>query len=74
MAGLDTIPDIKQYAMVIQCGGCMITHRQLLNRLKPAVERGIPVSNYGMVIAYLNGIFDRAVKPFVQQPTLSANS
>lgn len=74
VAGLDTIPNIKQYAMVIQCGGCMITHRQLLNRLKPAVERGIPVSNYGMVIAYLNGIFDRAVKPFVQQPTLSANS
>ena len=66
VAGLDEIPDIGQYAMVIQCGGCMITHRQLLNRLKPAVERGIPVSNYGMVIAYLNGIFERAVKPFVQ--------
>ncbi|MBO7646895.1 MAG: [FeFe] hydrogenase H-cluster maturation GTPase HydF [Bacteroidales bacterium] len=74
VAGLDAIPDIKQYAMVIQCGGCMITHRQLINRLKPAVERGIPVSNYGMAIAYLNGIFDRAVKPFVQRPPLSANS
>lgn len=66
VAGLDTIPDIRQYAMVIQCGGCMITHRQLLNRLKPAVDMQIPVSNYGMTIAYLNGIFDRAVKPFVQ--------
>lgn len=65
VSGLDQLPDISQYAMVIQCGGCMITRKQLLNRLKPAIERGIPVSNYGMAIAYLNGIFDRAVKPFV---------
>ena len=65
VSGLDQLPDIGQYAMVIQCGGCMITRKQILNRLKPAVERGIPVSNYGMAIAYLNGIFDRAVKPFV---------
>ncbi|MBP5206194.1 MAG: [FeFe] hydrogenase H-cluster maturation GTPase HydF, partial [Bacteroidales bacterium] len=65
VSGLDQLPDIGQYAMVIQCGGCMITRKQLLNRLKPAVERGIPVSNYGMAIAYLNGIFDRAVRPFV---------
>ena len=66
VSGLDQLPDIGQYAMVIQCGGCMITRKQILNRLKPAVERGIPVSNYGMAIAYLNGIFDRAVRPFVQ--------
>ena len=62
MTGLDALPDIGQYAMVIQCGGCMVTRRQLLNRLKPAIDRGIPVSNYGMTIAYLNGIFERAVK------------
>lgn len=66
VSGLNQLPDIEKYAMVIQCGGCMITRKQLLNRLKPAVERGIPVSNYGMVIAYMNGIFDRAVKPFVK--------
>lgn len=65
VSGLDQLPDIGQYAMVIQCGGCMITRKQILNRLKPALERGIPVSNYGMAIAYLNGIFDRAVRPFV---------
>lgn len=64
VAGLNEIPDITKYAMVIQCGGCMITRRQILNRLRPAVENGIPVSNYGMVIAYLHGIFNRAVKPF----------
>ncbi|MCR4857800.1 MAG: [FeFe] hydrogenase H-cluster maturation GTPase HydF [Bacteroidales bacterium] len=62
VTGLDALPDIGQYAMVIQCGGCMVTRRQLLNRLKPAIDRGIPVSNYGMTIAYLNGIFERAVR------------
>lgn len=64
VSGLNTLPDIEKYAMVIQCGGCMITRKQIMNRLRPAVERGIPVSNYGMVIAYMNGIFDRAVRPF----------
>lgn len=64
--GLNELPDIDKYAMVIQCGGCMITRKQILNRLKPAIEHGIPVSNYGMVIAYLNGIFERAIKPFTE--------
>lgn len=64
VAGLDQIPDITQYAMVIQCGGCMVTRKQLLNRLKPAIDKGIPVSNYGMTIAYVQGIFYRAVAPF----------
>lgn len=66
VSGLNAIPDIRQYAMVIQCGGCMITRKQLINRLKTAIDAGIPVSNYGMVIAYLNGIFKRAVQPFIQ--------
>lgn len=65
VSGLDNIKHpITDYAMVIQCGGCMITPKQLLNRLKPALDQQIPVSNYGMTIAYLHGIFDRAVKPF----------
>lgn len=62
VSGLNEIPDIRKYAMVIQCGGCMITRRQLINRLKPAVELGVPVSNYGMAIAYMQGIFRRAVE------------
>ncbi len=55
---------ITDYAMVIQCGGCMITRKQLLNRLKPAVDAGIPVTNYGMAIAWLHGIYPRAIAPF----------
>lgn len=64
VSGLNQIPDIRQYAMVIQCGGCMVTRKQLKERLRPAIEAGIPVSNYGMILAYVNGIFDRAVAPF----------
>ena len=65
IAGLDAITrPITDYAMVIQCGGCMITGKQLKNRLQPAIDAGIPVSNYGMTIAYLHGIFGRAMKVF----------
>jgi [FeFe] hydrogenase H-cluster maturation GTPase HydF len=65
VAGLDRIPgEMKEYAMVIQCGGCMITRKQMITRLKPAVDAGIPVTNYGMAIAYVHGIYNRAIEPF----------
>ena len=65
--GLEDFPmDIRKYALVVQCGGCMITRKQLLNRLKPAIDAGIPVTNYGMAIAYVHGIFNRAIQPFVK--------
>jgi [FeFe] hydrogenase H-cluster maturation GTPase HydF len=67
VSGLSPLPDdIRQYAMVIQCGGCMITKKQVVNRLKPAIDAGIPVTNYGMAIAYVHGIFNRAVAPFLK--------
>ena len=65
VSGLATINNLNDYAMVIQCGGCVITKKQLGNRLLPAIKAGIPVSNYGMTIAYVNGIFERTVAPFV---------
>jgi [FeFe] hydrogenase H-cluster maturation GTPase HydF len=66
VAGLNQVPrDIHDYALLVQCGGCMITRRQLVNRLKPAIDAGIPVTNYGMAIAYVHGIYDRAIKPFL---------
>ncbi|MGI6339111.1 MAG: [FeFe] hydrogenase H-cluster maturation GTPase HydF [Bacteroidales bacterium] len=65
VAGLDTLPrPITDYALVIQCGGCMITRKQLHNRLKAAVKAGVPVTNYGMAIAYVQGIYQRALSPF----------
>jgi len=66
VAGLDILPrPITDYSLLIQCGGCMITRRQLHNRLQPAIKAGIPVTNYGMAIAYVQGIYKRAIAPFV---------
>ena len=67
VAGLDEVPgEITDYALLIQCGGCMITPKQLGNRLQPAIDAGIPVTNYGMAIAYVQGIYNRAVAPFAK--------
>ncbi|MBP1638087.1 MAG: small GTP-binding protein, partial [Bacteroidetes bacterium] len=66
VSGLSEIKnDITNFALVVQCGGCMVTRKQLLNRLKPFIDAGIPVTNYGMTLAYINGIFDRATSPFM---------
>jgi [FeFe] hydrogenase H-cluster maturation GTPase HydF len=74
VSGLDEIPgDISDYGQVIQCGACMITRKQLINRLKPAVDAGVPVTNYGMAIAYMQGIYTRAIAPFVKQDTPSTD-
>jgi hypothetical protein len=55
---------MTDYALVIQCGGCMITRKQLHSRLLPAIETGIPVTNFGLAIAYVQGIYSRAVAVF----------
>ncbi len=74
VSGLSNVPGkIEDYSMVIQCGGCMITRKQLLNRLKPAIDAGIPVTNYGMAIAYMQGIYSRAIAPFTKEKDNSAD-
>ena len=66
VAGLGKIDrPIESYSLVVQCGGCMLTRKQLINRVVPAVEKGVPVTNYGMAIAFCHGIFERAVAPFI---------
>jgi [FeFe] hydrogenase H-cluster maturation GTPase HydF len=68
VAGLDVLPrPVTDYSLVVQCGGCMITRKQLHNRLLPAIKAGIPVTNYGMAIAYVQGIYKRAIAPFVKE-------
>ena len=64
VAGLAPISNINQYAMAIQCGGCVATRKQLLNRTNLAVKAGIPISNYGMAIAYMTGVFERSTSLF----------
>ena len=65
VSGLEDLKrPITDYALLIQCGGCVITQKQVKNRLRPAIEAGIPVTNYGLAIAFIHGIFDRATAPF----------
>ncbi|MDD2962722.1 MAG: [FeFe] hydrogenase H-cluster maturation GTPase HydF [Bacteroidales bacterium] len=73
VSGLNKLPrPITDYALVIQCGGCVLTRRQIIGRLKPAVDAGIPVTNYGMAIAWIQGIYNRAVAPFLVHGQTSA--
>ena len=64
VAGLTPINHIEQYAMAIQCGGCVATRKQLFNRTNLAVKAGIPISNYGMAIAFMTGVFNRSIQIF----------
>jgi len=67
LAGLNEIKTpITDYALVIQCGACMITRKQVFSRLFDAIEAGVPITNYGLAIAFMNGIFDRAIAPFME--------
>lgn len=66
-AGLDNpLRPIRDYSLVVQCGGCMVTKKQIRQRLKPAIEAGIPVTNYGMTIAFCLGIYERAISLFTK--------
>ena len=65
VAGLSALErPVTDYALVIQCGGCVVSPKQLASRLAPAIAAGVPVSNYGLALAYLNGIFERSMRIF----------
>ena len=55
--------------MVIHCGGCMLNEREMRYRLSCAQDQGVPMTNYGIAIAYIHGILKRSVAPF---PDLAA--
>jgi [FeFe] hydrogenase H-cluster maturation GTPase HydF len=68
VAGLNRLPrPVTDYALIVQCGGCMITRKQLVNRIKPAIDAGVPVTNYGLAIAFMQGVYERAISPFVKE-------
>ena len=63
VSGLDEIPPQQEYALAVQCGGCMVTRKQLCNRIKFLTDKNVPVVNYGMLLAHLSGIAQRALQP-----------
>ena len=63
-AGLDFPKNIKDFALILHCGGCMFTRKQLMSRIIEAQAAGVPITNYGIAIAQLNGILDRVTEMF----------
>ena len=53
--------DLERFSMIIQCGGCMMTRNNMMNRVYAAREHNLAITNYGVTLAYLKGVFDRAV-------------
>jgi [FeFe] hydrogenase H-cluster maturation GTPase HydF len=63
-AGRDYPENLADYRLVIHCGGCMLTRREMLNRIQQAMEAGVSVTNYGVAISFLQGVLSRALMPF----------
>ncbi len=62
--GHDFPPNISEYKLIIHCGACMWNRREMLSRIIKARQANVPVTNYGLAIAYSLGIFERALQPF----------
>ena len=63
-SGREFPDDLSPYALVVHCGGCMLTPREMTYRMKCAVDQGVPFTNYGVAIAYMTGILKRSVQIF----------
>lgn len=63
-AGHDFPQNIQDYALIIHCGACMTNRREILSRILKAKQANVPITNYGLTIAYSLGIFERALEPF----------
>lgn len=62
--GHDFPEDLPEYKLVIHCGACTLNRREMLSRIMRCRQAGVPITNYGLVIAYSLGIFERALEPF----------
>lgn len=63
-SGREFPDDLSEYAMVIHCGGCMLTPKEMSYRMKCAVDQGVPFTNYGVAIAHMTGILKRSLEIF----------
>ncbi|HCC00676.1 MAG TPA: [FeFe] hydrogenase H-cluster maturation GTPase HydF [Ruminococcaceae bacterium] len=63
-SGKDFPENIERYAAIVHCGACMLNRREMQYRIHYANQHGVEITNYGMLIAYVHGILERALKPF----------
>ena len=64
VSGLELPPNLQDYKLIVHCGACMINRKEMLNRLVKAQQAGVPIVNYGVLIAHVLGILKRALTPF----------
>ncbi len=64
VSGQEYPEDLQDYDLILHCGGCMLNRKEVISRLYEARRAGVPIINYGMAIAALHGILERALKPF----------
>ena len=62
--GHDFPEDLSSYKLVVHCGSCMLNRREMLTRMLRCRQAGVPITNYGLVVAYSLGIFERSLEPF----------
>jgi predicted GTPase len=64
VAGHDYPANLQEYRLVIHCGGCMISRRHMLTRIAQAKAAGVPITNYGVAISFMQGVLPRVLSPF----------
>ena len=63
-SGTEFPENLEEFKLIIHCGACMLNDKEVQSRIAQAVESGIPITNYGIFIAYVNGILERTLNPF----------
>ena len=69
-SGTEFPEDLSQYKLIIHCGGCMLNEREMKYRQKCALDAGVPITNYGIAIAYMQGILRRSLEPFPEMQSI----
>lgn len=62
--------DLSGFSLVVHCGGCMLTEKEMRRRAEAARAAGVPIVNYGVAIAHMHGILERSLRPFPEMPRL----
>lgn len=65
-SGVTFTDDVKRYSLIVHCGGCMLNRAAMVNRINSAKNLNVPIVNYGVLIAYVQGILERTLEPFPQ--------
>lgn len=73
-SGTEFEEDLTKYSLIVHCGGCMLNEREMKYRLKCAADAGVPMTNYGILIAYMQGILERSVEAFPYISMMFENS